>query len=158
MLEKCRSARERWGGVNIIIDHWLDQRQQLIISFINLPDAEVGESLNNKVDSFCSILIDYISSGHFEVYEQLLNEGRDFRDGSEEKAQALLPLIQPMTDFALDFNDECQHFKKPTMRDLIKFSSRLSKLGEVLEERFLIEDQLIEILHSAHNEQAILGT
>ncbi|WP_151671213.1 sigma D regulator [Nitrincola schmidtii] len=154
MLEKCRNARERWGGVSQIIDHWLEQRQQLISAFINLPDAEVGESLNAKIDNFCSVLIDYISSGHFEVYEQLLNEGREFKDGSVEKAQMLLPLIQPTTDFALDFNDACNGFSKPTLRELRDFSNQLSHLGESLEERFSIEDQLIEILHNAHSEQA----
>lgn len=154
MLEKCRNARERWGGVSQIIDHWLEQRQQLISSFINLPDAEVGESLNAKLDNFCSVLIDYISSGHFEVYEQLLNEGREFKDGSVEQAQNLMPLIQPTTDIALDFNDACQGFNHPTLRELRDFSNQLSTLGETLEERFSIEDQLIEILHTAHSKQA----
>lgn len=154
MLEKCRNARERWGGVSLIIDHWLEQRQQLITAFMHLPDAEVGDSLNAKLDNFCSVLIDYISSGHFEVYEQLLNEGREFKDGSVEKAQTLLPLIQPSTDIVLDFNDSCQGFNKRTLRDLREFSNQLSTLGETLEERFSLEDQLIEILHTAHSEQA----
>ncbi|KGK41016.1 transcriptional regulator [Nitrincola sp. A-D6] len=153
MLEKCRNARERWGGVSQIIDHWLEQRQRVISGFINLPDAEVGEPLNARLDEFCSNLIDYISSGHFEVYEQLLNEGKDFQDGSVNKAQRLLPLIQTSTDFALDFNDDTHGFTSPTLRELRDFSTRVSLLGEKLEERFELEDQLIEILHNAHSEQ-----
>ena len=154
MLEKCRNAKERWGGVNQIIDQWLEQRQQVISGFINLPDAEVGEMLNARLDEFCSDLIDYISSGHFEVYEQLLNEGKDFKDGSVNKAQKLLPLIQSSTDAALDFNDAINGFSSPTLRDLRDFSTQLSSLGEMLEERFELEDQLIEILHNAHGEKA----
>ncbi|KDE41068.1 MAG: Rsd/AlgQ family anti-sigma factor [Nitrincola lacisaponensis] len=154
MLEKCRNARERWGGVSQIIDLWLEQRQQLISCFISLPETEVGEPLNSRLDTFCSLLIDYISSGHFEVYEQLLNEGNEFQDGSVEQAQKLLPRIQPTTDFALDFNDTCQGFSQPTLQELRDFSNQLSRLGEMLEERFSIEDQLIEILHTAHTEQA----
>lgn len=153
MLEKCRNAKERWGGVSQIIDHWLEQRQKVISGFISLPDAEVGEVLNTKLDEFCSILIDYISSGHFEVYEQLLNEGKDFQDGSVDKAQVILPMIQPSTDIALDFNDSINGFSSPTLRELRDFSTRLSQLGEKLEERFELEDQLIEILHNAHKEQ-----
>ncbi|WP_417582498.1 sigma D regulator [Nitrincola sp.] len=153
MLEKCRNAKERWGGVSQIIDQWLEQRQQVISGFINLPDAEVGEMLNTRLDEFCSNLIDYISSGHFEVYEQLLNEGKDFKDGSVAEAQKLLPLIQSSTDVALDFNDAIHGFNSPTLRDLRDFSTQLSRLGEKLEERFELEDQLIEILHNAHKEQ-----
>ncbi|QEW05158.1 sigma D regulator [Nitrincola iocasae] len=153
MLEKCRNAKERWGGVSQIIDQWLEQRQQVISGFINLPDAEVGEMLNARLDEFCSNLIDYISSGHFEVYEQLLNEGKDFKDGSVAEAQKLLPLIQSSTDSALDFNDVIHGFSSPTLRELRDFSTQLSCLGEKLEERFELEDQLIEILHNAHKEQ-----
>lgn len=153
MLEKCRSAKERFGGVSRIIDHWLEQRQTLISAFIHLPEKTVGESLNSQLDSFCAELIDYLSSGHFEVYEQLLREGSDFADGGVEKAQTLLPLIQPSTDLALDFNDRYNGFQHPTLQELHEFSNELSLLGERLEERFEIEDQLIEILHNAHREQ-----
>jgi len=153
MLEKCRNAKERWGGVSKIIDQWLEQRQQLISTFINLPEARVGEELNLELDKFCSLLMDYLSSGHFEVYEQLLREGSDFADGSVEKAQLLLPKIQPSTDVALDFNDSFNGFELPTLRELREFTAALSHLGEELEERFEIEDQLIEVLHNAHRNQ-----
>ncbi|WP_151704965.1 sigma D regulator [Nitrincola alkalilacustris] len=153
MLEKCRNAKERWGGVSKIIDQWLEQRQQLISTFINLPEARVGEELNLELDKFCSLLMDYLSSGHFEVYEQLLREGSDFADGSVEKAQLLLPKIQPSTDVALDFNDSFNGFDLPTLSELREFTAALSHLGEELEERFEIEDQLIEVLHNAHRSQ-----
>lgn len=153
MLEKCRNAKERWGGVSKIIDQWLEQRQQLISTFINLPEARVGEELNLELDKFCSLLMDYLSSGHFEVYEQLLREGSDFADGSVEKAQLLLPKIQPSTDVALDFNDSFNGFDTPSLRELREFTAALSHLGEELEGRFEIEDQLIEVLHNAHRSQ-----
>ncbi|WP_409524542.1 sigma D regulator [Nitrincola sp. MINF-07-Sa-05] len=153
MLEKCRNAKERWGGVSKIIDQWLEQRQQLISMFINLPDSRVGDELNTQLEKFCSLLMDYLSSGHFEVYEQLLREGSDFADGSVEKAQLLLPKIQTSTDVALDFNDSFNSFDEPTLRQLREFATALSHLGEELEERFEIEDQLIEVLHNAHRTQ-----
>lgn len=154
MLEKCRNAKERWGGVSRIIDHWLEQRQALISTFIKLPDQPVGEPLNNYVGLFCSQLIDYLSSGHFEVYEQLLREGDEFHDGSVEKGQKLLFLIQRSTDMALDFNDQNNGFNEPTLGELREFLNSLSALGEALEERFEIEDQMIEVLHTSHKEQA----
>lgn len=153
MLEKCRNAKERWGGVSKIIDQWLEQRQQLISLFINLPESRVGDELNVQLETFCSLLMDYLSSGHFEVYEQLLREGSEFADGSVEQAQVLLPLIQPSTDAALDFNDSFNGFESPTLRELREFANALSHLGEQLEERFEVEDQLIEVLHNAHRSQ-----
>ena len=31
MLENCKTAKERWGGVSEIIDRWLTERQELIV-------------------------------------------------------------------------------------------------------------------------------
>jgi regulator of sigma D len=150
MLEKCRNAQERWGGVSDIIDQWLEQRQRLISTLFSLSDCEIGKPLNEQLTLFCDLLMDYISSGHFEVYEQLLREGSDFGDGSVEKVQALFPKIQPTTDAALDFNDQYGQFDHPTLRDIREFADELSRLGETLEDRFELEDQMIEILHTAH--------
>ena len=152
MLERCRNAKERWGGVSTIIDHWLEERQQLISVFVSLQGKEAGEPLNSALSEFCTLLVDYLSSGHFEVYEQLLREGREFADGSLERSQTLLPQIQPSTDAALDFNDRYGGLERPTLRQLFQLSQDLSTLGESLEERFELEDQLIEILHNAHKD------
>jgi regulator of sigma D len=152
MLEKCRDAKERWGGVSTIIDHWLEQRQQLISVFVSLQDQEVGAPLERSLSEFCVLLMDYLSSGHFEVYEQLLREGSEFADGSLERSQAIFPQIQPSTDVALDFNDLYNKLEQPTLRLLYQLSRDLSALGEALEERFELEDQLIQILHNAHKD------
>lgn len=151
MLEKCQTARERWGGVSEIIDNWLEDRQKLISQFVSLPNVEV-ENLESNLEAFCTAMMDYLSSGHFEVYEQLLREGSEFNDGSLEKGQKIFPLIQPTTDAALDFNDDYSTIVNPTVQQIREFSFQLSKLGETLEERFSLEDQLIEILHTAHKD------
>lgn len=91
MLEKCKSAKERWGGVSEIIDNWLEGRQKLISLFVHLPEQPINDELNGRVQMFCQVMMDYLSSGHFEVYEQLLLEGRDFADGSLQEGQELLP-------------------------------------------------------------------
>lgn len=153
MLEKCRDAKERWGGVSEIIDHWLEERQQLISRFVELPALKINEDLRPKTEAFCDLLMDYLSSGHFEVYEQLLREGDEFDDGGLEKVQTLFPRIQESTDFALDFNDTCfNYLDAPCVRQIRDFAARLSSLGEVLEERFELEDRMIEILHTSHRD------
>lgn len=152
MLEKCKSAKERWGGVSGIIDGWLEERQMLISLFVHLPEHHINEELNSKIQSFCEVLMDYLSSGHFEVYEQLLREGSDFADGSLEEGQELLPKIQVSTDIALDFNDDFSNLLDPTVQQIREFSEHLSKLGEALEERFELEDKMIAVLHTSHRE------
>ena len=36
MLENCRNARERWGGVSELIDRWLKERQELLVHYCEL--------------------------------------------------------------------------------------------------------------------------
>lgn len=152
MLEKCKSAKERWGGVSEIIDGWLEERQELISQFVHIPEHHINEELNSRVQGFCQVLMDYLSSGHFEVYEQLLIEGSDFDDGSLEEAQKLLPKIQISTDIALDFNDDYSSLVNPTVQQIRDFAERLSLLGESLEDRFELEDQMIAVLHTSHKD------
>ena len=153
MLENCVNAQERWGGVSEIIDHWIDERQKLIKAFMSITTAKLNGALKQDLDRFCSLLIDYLSTGHFEVYEHLLREGDEFNDGSVHSAQAILELIKPSTDAALDFNDDYKAFNEPTFAEIREFSKRLSLLGESLEDRFELEDKLISLLHDAHREQ-----
>ena len=155
MLEKCKSAKERWGGVSEIIDGWLEERQKLISQFVHLPEQQINDELNDRVQTFCQVLMDYLSSGHFEVYEQLLREGSEFADGSLEEGQELLPKIQISTDIALDFNDDFSTLSDPTVQTIREFSERLSKLGEALEERFELEDKMIAVLHTSHREAVV---
>ncbi|GGO87880.1 transcriptional regulatory protein AlgQ [Marinobacterium nitratireducens] len=153
MLEQCRNSKERWGGVSEIIDHLLEERQQLISHFVALPSLKVNQALKTNTEAFCDVLMDYLSSGHFEVYEQLLREGSEFDDGSLEKAQKLFPRIQDSTDYALDFNDNgFGHLDDPTVQQIREFADQLSRLGEKLEERFELEDRMIEILHTSHRD------
>ena len=148
MLEKCRNAKDRWGGVSDVIDQWLEQRGLLIRSLVNISDCEIGQPLNEYLDQFCGLLLDYLSSGHFGVYEQILNEweGSSVNAGSE-RPHALFPLIKQTTDVALDFNDHCHQMENLTLSDMRLFLNKLNQLGESLEERFRLEDLLIDSIY-----------
>lgn len=154
MLEKCNSAKERWGGVHKMIDGWLNERQQLIVQFCNLtasrpldPDAA---PLAEQLQGFCQVMMDYCSAGHFEIYEQLVAEAREFDDGGVEYASAVVPQLDALTGKCVDFND--RYDASCTLEQLGKLPADLSLLGEILEERFQLEDQLIERLHTIHRE------
>lgn len=151
MLDNCESAKQRWGGVNKLIDKWLKERQTLIVKLCDLS-VNQGSSKENIVERFqvfCQILVDYVSVGHFEVYEQLLNEAAAFNDGGTELANKIIPQIQASTEIALNFNDRFDDINK--VDDGIEgLILELDNLGKTLEERFELEDILIEALHKAH--------
>lgn len=151
MLENCKSAKERWGGVNEIIDRWLEDRQAMLVQYCalsgldqDLSDLQRGE----KLRGFCQILVDYVSAGHFEVYDQLIKEGREFDDADAlQEAGKLYDTIDTTTERLLDFND-----KYLETDDVSSLSDDLSLLGEALEVRFSTEDRLISVLHTSHKD------
>lgn len=152
MLDNCRTAKERWGGVSNLIDRWLKERQDLIVQYCSLSGMSTGDDVaatRKRLGFLCEILVDYVSAGHFEVYEQLIQEAREFDDGGLELASRIYPRIAGSTEHALAFNDrfDAGDISKEGLETVY---SKLSELGEVLEERFALEDLLIESLHNAH--------
>lgn len=125
------------------LDAWLLERQELIVLYCSV--CGVHEQLNDsppkiqRLKDFCQILVDYCSAGHFEVFPELLKQpGAAGTDNTE-----VLGKIQDTTDISLDFNDryDTEELLPETLEPL---SRHLSKLGEALEMRFNLEDQLLE--------------
>lgn len=155
MLENCKNAAERWGGVNKLIDKWLEERKVLIVALcdISVNSGQSQEQKAEKFQRFCQILVDYVSVGHFEVYEQLLLEAAEYNDGGIELANKIIPLIEDSTEIALAFNDRFDDIHK--VDDGIEtLMSELENLGKTLEDRFSLEDKLIATLHRAHEDNA----
>ena len=155
MLENCRNARERWGGVSELIDRWLKERQELLVHYCDLSgesDFSQADALKEKFVRLCEVLVDYVSTGHFEIYEQLLNEAEAFGDERGlELARQIYPRIEAITQVAVAFNDRCEKgdcLNSPGLPDELKH------LGRLLHERFELEDCLIEVLHTAHKQAA----
>lgn len=153
MLENCQTAQERWGGVSDIIDKWLQDRKKLLVQYCKLSD--VAEKINEEnsgagVQALCQIMVDYMSAGHFEVYDQLLKEGQEFDDQDGlAAASECFKIVDSTTEDILDFNDKYQETD-----DLGTIVKDLSDLGEVLAHRFEAEDSMIEVLHVAHKDRA----
>lgn len=151
MLDNCESAKERWGGVSELIDKWLKERQELIVQLCDIS-VNPGSSEENKVErfqGFCQLLVDYVSVGHFEVYEQLMKEAEEYNDGGIELANKIIPQIQKSTEVALNFNDQFDDIHKVD-DGIAGLVAELENLGKTLEERFELEDVLIESLHKVH--------
>lgn len=157
MLDNVLNARERWGGVSDLIDRWLRDRQDLIVKFCDVSgttDFSDVESVRTQFARLCDVLVDYVSAGHFEVYEQLIREAKEFNDGGMELVAKVYPKLEEITEVALSFNDRVSA-DAMNAADLEALMEPLSNLGEQLETRFELEDYLIEHLHNVHAESVM---
>lgn len=144
MLNKLQQAKERWGGHSETIDTWLKARQQLLVQYCALAGlAPQSASLPNASDisEFCTLLLDYCSAGHFEIYD-MLTEGDD--DG-EQLRHKTYPEISETTDNILAFSDNFSESFTESQATL--FDRELAKVGEELEQRFALEDALIQHMY-----------
>lgn len=152
MLENCQNAKERWGGVSVIIDRWLQERQDMLVQYCDISgidkSATSDQVRGEKLRGLCQILVDYVSAGHFEIYDQLIKEGREFDDEEGlHEAGHLFTIVDSTTEKLLDFND-----KYLETDDLGSIDADLSSLGETLEIRFSAEDRMISVLHTSHKD------
>lgn len=145
MLNQLESLKKQVGGSNTLVDNWLTIRKQLLVTYYNVVGIKPGKAslamLNEKtLDNFCQNLVDYLSAGHFNIYERLVNE----MEGSspyiaahqlypllEENTQQLMSQYDTWLEHAID-NGNCAELQQA-----------LSQIGEALEARFMLEDKLI---------------
>lgn len=150
MLKQSAAAISQWKGFDEAIDRWLDERHELIVLLSKFAENHdfkgADEKTIGQVQAFTTLLIDYISAGHFEFYNRLIEEGQEYNDASAvAAAPALLEAIDTSTQAALDFNEKYQ--SPQSLEDL---AGDLSDLAEKLVDRFDAEDQLIQTLHGNH--------
>jgi regulator of sigma D len=138
-----QNVAERRQQTNKLINELLDERQDVWHIYSEIADMKPfseEKPVEIVVQRFCQILIDYISLGHFGVYQRLV-------DGSERRrkvlavAEEIYPQIAMTTDAVVAFNDNYDKLDGSSLRrNLI---NDLSMLGEALATRFELEDRLI---------------
>lgn len=102
-------------------------------------NAEIKLILNR----FAEIMIDYVSLGHFGIYERLV-AGTERRDQVLTNAKQIYPEFSKTTDAVVNFND--QYDPKNRKFDTGRLEVDLSELGEQLAKRMEMEDRLCELL------------
>ena len=152
MLNQLENLTERVGGSNELVDRWLQLRKHLLVAYYNLvglnPGKESFMRLNEKaLDDFCQSLVDYLSSGHFSIYERIIGEMEG--DTPLLAATRLYPQLEANTQQMMDYYDTCLE-NAIDHDNYLEFQQALSDIGESLEARFALEDKLIA-LAVAHN-------
>ena len=147
MLNQLESLTERVGGSNKLVDRWLHVRKQLLVAYYNLVGIKPGKEsymrLNEKaLDNFCQSLVDYLSDGHFNIYERIIRE----MEGTHPylAATKLYPQLEANTQQIMDYYDSTLE-NAIDHDNYLEFQQALSDLGEALEARFTLEDTLIAL-------------
>jgi regulator of sigma D len=115
----------------------------LYCDFAKLKPFSATESVKKGLIQFSQMLIDYISLGHFGVYERLLS-GKERRDNILEIAKKIYPELEATTEVAVAFNDKYDSTEKLTSFN--ELEQDLSILGEHLAKRIDLEDQFCNLL------------
>lgn len=137
---------ERRRGTRDAVSKMVRERADVLSLYWRLagldPFADGGKhaSLQQLLQEFCQLLVDYIAAGHFSLYERIVN-GTERRRELANLASELYPRIAETTTTALDFNDKYDSTKQPDITG--SFKRDLSFLGEELAVRIDLEDKLI---------------
>ncbi len=116
---------------------------RLYCEIAKLKPFKLNSELKNSLAQFSQMLIDYISLGHFSVYEHLL-AGTERRDGVLSVANQIYPELSQTTDVAISFNDKYEASEKMSLVDELELD--LSVLGENLAKRIELEDKFCSLM------------
>ncbi|WP_444996558.1 sigma D regulator [Aliikangiella sp. IMCC44359] len=136
--------------INNAVDNWLAERNQLLVQYFRLSGSRNNLSLpdGEQLNQFCGLLIDYVSAGHFEVYEQIVNACEVNGPESISLLEKLYPEISETTDIVVNFNDKYSQFSEDSIFE--RLDNDLSVLGEAIAKRVELEDDLIDTLKTKH--------
>ncbi|WP_052285337.1 Rsd/AlgQ family anti-sigma factor [Kluyvera genomosp. 1] len=145
MLNQLESLTERVKGHHKLVDRWLNIRKHLLVAYYNLVGLKPGKEsfmrLNEKaLDDFCQRLVDYLSAGHFSIYERIIHKMEG--DSPLLNATKIWPQLEANTLLIMDLYDSTLE-SAIDQDNCYEFQQALSDIGEALEARFRLEDQLI---------------
>jgi regulator of sigma D len=144
-----RNTPSRGSSVDLelLISRWRLQRievRRLLLQLLSgeLLSFEAAEQVQT-LQALCTELVDYISTGHFEVYGRVLPR----KPGVDQDFHALLhhifDSIGKSTDAVLGFNDRYQEARPAVLTGA--FRHMLIRLSRALLLRFALEEQLLDL-------------
>ena len=107
-----------------------------------LAHLQLCEGLSN----LCLQLVDYLSTGHFVIFRQLLLAFPSPRHPLFREVKVLYRGIELCTDHALGFNDK--YDAEPlSIQQEPRLPQDLAHLARILELRYTLEDRLVVLAH-----------
>jgi regulator of sigma D len=120
-----------------LITDWLKQRQSLLIALYDLCDYRPFylklscKELHGALQEFGGQILDYLSLGHFKIYEKII-------DNVEDHLASIVNQLTESTHQILHLNDNHRY-----CLNTLQLESDLGVLTEKLAKRFELEDKLI---------------
>lgn len=129
----------------------IEDRNNVLAQYYNLvkqiEELDAANGTHELLQEFCQELVDYLATGHFELYRRI-EEGNERRDDIKKLANEIMPKITITTQVAMAFNDLFDGDENVNDETLEKLPVQLTQLGEHLALRIDLEDQLIDTLLS----------
>lgn len=148
---------DRRKSIDGTVRKLVGERQEVLVQFCQLAGVtatddvedddidEVGFQPKVKdLEAFCEVLMDYLGSGHFELYQRII-DGHERRHGVLRAAQQFYPTIAETTQFLVEFNDKYDHFEG-SVEECQSLRSDLNKVGKAISLRSDFEDKILSAL------------
>ena len=142
-MKAAMEAAERRTGTQRLITEMLEERQEMWVLYCKVAGLEPFNhegSVRDVLERFCQVLVDYISTGHFGLYERIA-EGKERRVAVRDMAAEVYQRISTTTDVAVRFNDAYDASSDFELDE--NFAGDLSSLGEALALRIELEDKIL---------------
>ena len=154
------APNERRARTRKEIKQLIEERASVLSQYYNLAKhtENAGNDSSNiaeLLEEFCQELVDYMATGHFEIYRRI-EEGKERRNTITKLAEQIMPRINNTTQVAVAFNDTYEDTSNFNEDALDLLPKHLTKLGEELAVRIDLEDQLINTL-LASSEKPVLA-
>jgi len=143
MSEESGAQPNRRTQTRYLIEELLNERAEVWNLYCIVAGVEPYQSSKanaEKLQEFCQLVVDYISLGHFGIYQRII-DGSERRQSIVKAAARIYPQINQATEAVLSFNDK---YQEPTAEMVSnQLPGDLSFLGDQLATRIELEDELI---------------
>ena len=153
--ETMQEPNNRRSRTRKEIKQLITERNSVLSKYYNLAshadkrdEDDSPEDVLDMLQEFCQELVDYMATGHFEIYRRI-EDGDERRTDMIKLANEIFPHITNTTQIAIDFNDLYDASKDIDNGILKNLKKQLSVLGENLATRIDLEDKFIDRLLSS---------
>ena len=129
-----------------LIEELKTERHQVWTMYCHIAELKpfsANQKARKLLTEFSQLLVDYISLGHFGIYERLVS-GNERRNAVLTLANDIYPKLSETTAAAVAFNDK--YDKAGFALETEMLQQDLSLLGENLAMRIELEDRLCSML------------
>ncbi|MBL1263129.1 Rsd/AlgQ family anti-sigma factor [Methylomicrobium sp. RS1] len=137
---------ERRQRTTQLIDELQNERRDLWSLYCQIGELKPFndlEPVKTKLMRFAEVLVDYVSLGHFGLYERILS-GTERRESLIAVATDIYPEFSEVTEMSVSFNDKYENAGEASA--FASLADDLSALGESLAKRFELEDRLCGLM------------